>query len=92
MPRLSVFRSNKHLFAQIIDVYNQGKVLLAVSEKDIKDKKGTKTDKARFLGEILAQKAKDKKIKAVVFDRSGYSFNGRIKALADAARKGGLNF
>ena len=92
-PRLSVYRSNKHIRAQIIDD-NKGVTLCAVSEKDLNDKqkKLKKTEQAAALGEVLAKKALDKKIVKVVFDRSGYKYHGRVKALADAARQAGLEF
>lgn len=92
-PRLSVFRSNKTIYAQIIDDKAR-KTLVSASEKEIKLKiKGkTKVEKARLVGEILAQKATKKKIKKVVFDRGSYRYHGRIKALAEGAKKGGLEF
>jgi len=91
LPRLSVFRSCRYISAQIIDD-REGKTLLGVSEKMLKEKKGTKTERAFALGEYLAQKAKEKKIKKVVFDRGSYAYHGRVKALAEGARKGGLVF
>ena len=96
-PRLSVFRSNQKMYAQIIDD-TKAITLVAVSEKDLAPsqtkafKKATKTDIARLLGEILAQKALKKKIKRVVFDRGKFKYHGRVKALAQGARKKGLNF
>lgn len=91
-PRLSVFRSNKGVYAQLIDD-KQGKTLVAASEKEIKDKeKRTKTERARLVGEILAEKARKKKIEKVVFDRGPYRYHGRVKALAEGAREGGLKF
>jgi len=92
-PRLSVFRSNKKIYAQIIDD-KKGKTLVAVSEKDLGKlkKKITKTEKAREVGKILAKKAKKAKIAKVYFDRGKYKYHGRIKALAEGAREGGLNF
>ena len=89
--RLSVFRSNKHIYAQIIDD-KLGKTLLSVSEKEIKEEAGTKVDKAKTLGLILAKKIKAKKITKVVFDRGRFRYHGRVKALADGAREGGLEF
>lgn len=83
-PRLSVFRSNKGLYAQIIDD-EKGETLVSA-----KGEKGLQA--AAVTGEALAAKALKKKIKKVVFDKSGYKYHGRIKALADAARKGGLEF
>jgi len=91
LPRLSVFRSSKYIYAQIIDD-RQGKTLVSATEKELTDKQGTKTDRAERLGLILANKAKVLGIKKVVFDRNGYLYHGRVKALAQGARKGGLNF
>lgn len=90
--RLAVFRSCKYLEAQIID--DEKRVtLVSVNDKDLKEKdKLTKTDKALKLGEILAAKALVKGLKKVKFDRGSYRYHGRIKALADGARKGGLDF
>jgi large subunit ribosomal protein L18 len=89
-PRLSVFRSNKHIFLQLIDD-NSGKTL--VSAGDVKNKKKmTKTEIAREVGKKLAESAKLKKIKNVVFDRGGYKYHGRVKAVSEGAREGGLNF
>jgi large subunit ribosomal protein L18 len=89
IPRLSVFRSNTHIYAQLIND-EIGKSLCAVS--DTKIKKGTKTEKAKEAGLELAKIAKEKKISKVVFDRSGYKFHGRVKSLAEGAREGGLQF
>lgn len=89
-PRLQVFRSLSHVYAQIIDD-TTGKTLLA--ESDYKDKeKKKKTEKAFAVGERIAKKAEEKKIKKVVFDRKGYLYHGRVKAVAEGARKGGLQF
>jgi len=96
-PRLAVFRSLRAIYAQIIDD-EKGKTLVAASEKDLAQaakktaKKMTKTERARMVGEILARKALKKKVKAVVFDRRNYRYHGRVKALAEGARKGGLEF
>lgn len=91
-PRLSVFRSNKYLYAQIIDDV-KAETLVSVSEKKIKPEKGkTKTQLAEMMGEELAKSAKAKKITSVVFDRGGYKYHGRVKAFAEAAKKGGLVF
>lgn len=93
--RLAVFRSNKSIYAQIIDD-NLGNTLVAASEKDLDKKtlknKITKTEKAGLVGKILAKKALDKKIKQVFFDRRHYRYHGRVKALAQGAREGGLQF
>jgi large subunit ribosomal protein L18 len=92
-PRLCVFRSSKYIYGQIIDNAT-GKTLLGVSSKDIEAKKEDKgkIDISFRTGEELAKKAKKKKIDQIVFDRSGYKYHGRVKALADGARKGGLKF
>ena len=89
-PRFSVFRSNKGLFLQLIDDLS-GTTLVSVSNKDAKTK-GTKTDLSFELGKLIAEQAKAKKISAVVFDRSSYKYHGRVKAVADGAREGGLVF
>jgi large subunit ribosomal protein L18 len=92
-PRLSVYRSNKHIYGQIIDDKN-GTILAGISSGNIKAKeKGKgKIDISFKAGEALAVKAKKKNISEVVFDRSGYKYHGRVKALAEGARKGGLKF
>ncbi len=90
--RLSVFRSARFIYAQIIDDKLK-KTLVSVSHKDIKtDKSTTKIEKAKLVGVVLAKKAKAKKISNVVFDRGQYKYHGRVKALAEAARKKGLKF
>jgi large subunit ribosomal protein L18 len=93
-PRLSVFRSNKQIYVQFIDDA-EGKTLLSVSSriKEITEKTGiTKTEQARMVGKLAAEKSKENGINNVVFDRNGYLYHGRIKALAEAAREGGLKF
>lgn len=90
-PRLTVFRSNKHIYAQIIDD-TTGKTLLSASEKSMKETKGTKTDRAKVLGTQIGKMALEKKIKTVVFDKGSYSYHGRVKAVAEGAREGGLTF
>ncbi|HET9947118.1 MAG TPA: 50S ribosomal protein L18 [Patescibacteria group bacterium] len=90
-PRLSVYRSNKFIYAQIIDD-TIGKTLVGVSEQQLEKAKGTKSEKAKAVGLLLAQVAKEKKIKAVSFDKGQYKYHGRIKSLADGAREGGLEF
>ena len=90
IPRLSVFKSGKHIYAQLIDDSKQVTLLSADSLK-IKDKIQA-TEIAKKIGEMIAVKAKEKKIKKVVFDRAGFIYHGRIKALADSARSGGLKF
>ena len=92
---LSVFRSSKHIYAQLIDD-NKGQTLVAASslEKTMRAAggKGANIEAAKAVGKLIAQRAKEKGIKDVVFDRGGYLYHGRVKALADAAREGGLNF
>ncbi|MFI5241060.1 MAG: 50S ribosomal protein L18 [Microgenomates group bacterium] len=90
-PRLNVFRSNSHIYAQLIDD-SAGKTLVAFSDFSLKDKKVKKIEMATLVGEGLAKKALTKKIEKVVFDRGGFRYHGRIKAVADGARKGGLSF
>jgi len=93
--RLSVFRSSKHIYAQLIDDV-KGTTLVAASslEKPMREstKSGANIAAAKAVGKLIAERAKEKGIKDVVFDRGGYLYHGRIKALADAAREGGLNF
>jgi len=92
-PRLSVFRSNRHIIAQIIND-ERGQTLISLSDLSLKTKTGnlTKKETAAQVGSELAKKALAKGIKKVVFDRGGYKYHGRIKALAEAARKAGLKF
>ena len=93
--RLSVFRSSKHIYAQVIDD-NKGMTLASASsiEKTLREgmKTGANKDAAKAVGKLVAERAAQKGIKDVVFDRGGYRYHGRIKALADAAREGGLKF
>ncbi len=90
--RLVVFRSNKYIYAQVIDD-EKGVTLVSVNEKEIGKKQGmTKTERARLVGRVLAKKAMAKKIDFVWFDRRHYKYHGRIKALAEGAREGGLKF
>lgn len=110
IPRLCVFRSNKHIYAQLIDD-EKGQTLIAASDLEFKEKKekhnleaeNLKTIKnkkvftskvalAFKVGKLIAKKALDKNIKKVVFDRGGYKYHGRVKAIAEGAREGGLNF
>lgn len=88
-PRLSVFRSNQFIYAQVID---DAKGLTLVSASDMANKKGTKTERAQATGATVAKLAMEKGIKAVVFDRNGFKYTGRVKALADGAREAGLKF
>ena len=91
-PRLFAFRSNQHIYAQLVDDDN-AKILMSVSDKDVKAKKGEKkTDVAKQVGILVAKKAIEAKIEKVIFDRGGFVFHGRIKAVADGAREGGLKF
>lgn len=91
-PRLSVFRSNQHIYVQLIDdVKGHTLASATTSDQDIKDG-GATLEGARQLGGLIAKRAMAKNIKKIVFDRSGYIYHGRIKALADAAREGGLDF
>jgi large subunit ribosomal protein L18 len=89
IPRLSVFRSNNYMYAQII---NDMDCVTIVSSSDLKTKTGTKTERAKAVGEEVAKKAIAKGIKSCIFDRNGFKYTGRVKALADSARKGGLKF
>lgn len=90
-PRLSVFRSNKEISVQLIDDVS-GITLVSTSSKALKDAKGTKIEVATAVGKALAEKAKKAGIESVAFDRNGYLYHGRVKALADGAREGGLKF
>lgn len=91
-PRLSVFRSNKAIYAQVIDDV-RGLTLVAASSREAGvDAKAKKVDQATSVGRILAEKAKAAGITSVVFDRGGYLYHGRVKALADGAREAGLQF
>jgi large subunit ribosomal protein L18 len=91
-PRLAVFRSNKGISAQLIDD-SSGKTLAGASWLAVKKSfKGTKTEQAAEVGKLLAAAAKKAGVEAVVFDRGGYLYHGRVKALADGAREGGLKF
>ena len=90
-PRLVVFRSNRGIEAQLVDDL-EGRTLVSANHLHKKSWKGTKTDQAREVGKFLAQRAKKAGIDTVVFDRGGYLYHGRVKALADGAREGGLRF
>jgi large subunit ribosomal protein L18 len=90
-PRLSVYVSNMHIHAQIIDDA-AGKTIASSSSAASKEAKGTLSEKAAWIGADIAKKAKKAKVTAVVFDRGGRKYHGRLKALADAAREGGLEF
>jgi large subunit ribosomal protein L18 len=93
-PRLNVFRSLHHIYAQVIDDAS-GTTLAAASTNEAESRSsasGTKVDRARAVGRAIAERARDKGINAVVFDRGGYLYHGRVRALADAAREAGLEF
>jgi len=92
-PRLSVFRSNNEIYVQLIDD-EKGETLAAASskDKDIVAQKGTRTEKSKLVGAAIARKATELGLKGVRFDRGGYLYHGRVKAVADAAREGGLEF
>ena len=92
-PRLSIHRSGRHIYAQVIDDA-AGKTLAAAStlDKDVRDKNGATKDGAAVVGKTIAERAKKAGVSTVVFDRGGFLFHGRVKALADAAREGGLEF
>lgn len=89
-PRLCVYRSNKEMYVQLIDDL-KGQTLAESSTRGLK-KDGPKVEQAKAVGKALAEKAKSKNIEAVVFDRNGYLYHGRVKALAEGAREGGLKF
>jgi large subunit ribosomal protein L18 len=94
-PRLSVFRSSKHIYAQIIDDLKGGTVAAASSmEKTLRNggKTGANVEAAKIVGKLVAERAAEKGVKEVVFDRGRYLYHGRVKALADAAREAGLKF
>lgn len=90
-PRLDVYRSNKNIYAQVIDDV-KGHTLASASTLDKNVSGTTKTDQAKSVGKLVAQKAAKKGIQKVVFDRGGYLYHGRVQALADAARQNGLKF
>ena len=92
-PRLSVFRSNSDIYVQLIDD-SSAKTLASASsrDKDIVAQKGNKTEKSKLVGAAIARKAGDLGLKDVIFDRGGYLYHGRVKAVAEGAREGGLNF
>ena len=97
VPRFCVFRSNKHIYGQLIDD-EKGKTLITVSDKEVKSRKDSKEARkgkvsiAYEVGKLTAKKAVEKKIKKIVFDRGGYKYHGRVKALAEGLREGGLQF
>jgi len=90
-PRMTVYRSNRQIYVQLVnDVTGQTLVSASSKEKEIASQKVNKIDQAKLVGKRIAEKAKEKGIKAVVFDRNGYLYHGRVKNLADAARESGL--
>lgn len=90
-PRLSVYRSNQYIYAQLIDDFEGHTLVMASSlEEDIDGE--TRMDESRKVGELLAERAKEAGVEKAVFDRSGYRYHGRVKALAEGAREGGLRF
>jgi large subunit ribosomal protein L18 len=91
-PRLSVFRSNKGIYCQVINDLNGVTLAQANSLEKSVDTKVNKTEQAKQVGQLLAQRCKALNIEGIVFDRGGYLYHGRVKALADAAREGGLSF
>ncbi len=90
-PRLSVFRSGRHIYAQLIND-EKSKTLLSASDLELKKEKGKRIDSARAVGKLIAQKAREAKITAAIFDKGGFKYHGRVKALAEGAREGGLKF
>ena len=90
-PRLCVFRSEKHIYAQLIDD-EKAKTIVTSSDLEFKKNRGTKVAKAKEVGKLIAKKAKDLKVEKVVFDRGGYKYHGRVRAVAEGAREGGLIF
>ena len=92
-PRLSVFRSLKHIYAQIIDDSTHNTLVCASTlDSELRGKVGANTEAAKAVGQLVATRAIEKGLKSVVFDRGGYLYHGRVKALADAAREAGLEF
>ena len=92
-PRVSIFRSNKYIYAQVVDD-EKGRTITSVSDEKLalRKKKVTRVDRAFKVGEKLAGLLKKKKLKQIVFDRSGYKYHGRVKAVAEGLRKGGIEF
>ena len=90
-PRLTVFRSNAHIYAQLVDDL-AGHTLAAASSQENDLQSGNRTDQSKAVGQRLAERAKEAGIEAIVFDRNGYRYHGRVRALAEGAREGGLQF
>ena len=92
-PRMTVFRSNKEIYVQLVDDLGNKTMVAASSQAtDIASQKGTKIEKAKWVGKLIAEKAKEAGISTIVFDRNGYLYHGRVKSLAEAARENGLKF
>lgn len=91
VPRLGVFRSHQYIYAQLIDD-EKGKTIMAASDQKLRKGKRSKADLAKEVGKLIAQKAQERKITKVIFDRGGYKYHGRVKAVAEGAREGGLKF
>lgn len=91
-PRLNIYRSNRFIYAQLIDDLAGHTVVSANSLEEAVANDGTKSEQAAAVGKLLAERAKDAGLESVVFDRGGYIYHGRVKALAEAAREGGLKF
>ena len=91
-PRLNIYRSNRFIYAQLIDDVAGHTVVAANSLEEAVANEGTKSEQAASVGKLLAERAKDANLETVVFDRGGYIYHGRVKALAEAAREGGLKF
>jgi large subunit ribosomal protein L18 len=92
-PRMTVFRSNKEIYVQLVDDLGNKTLMSASSQiTDIASQKATKIEKAKLVGKLIAEKAKDAGIETVIFDRNGYLYHGRVKSLAEAARENGLKF
>lgn len=92
-PRLSVFRSNKHIYAQLVDDFTGTTIASAsTNDKELSLENTGNIEAAKHVGELIAKRSKDKGYESVVFDRGGYKFHGRVKALAEAAREEGLQF
>ena len=92
IPRLSVFRSNKQIYAQIIDDVSGKTLASSGSLKNKEAQKGNKTSQAEIVGKLIAERAKESGVEKVIFDRNGYLYHGRVKSLAESARKEGLKF
>lgn len=92
LPRLSIFRSNKEIYAQLVDDLNGHTIAQANSREGSITREGNKVDISKAVGSLIAARAKENGVERVVFDRAGYLYHGRVKALAEGAREGGLQF